>query len=110
MIRMIPEMTRRGIRALPSGHNDFPYNVIGHNTRNLQIFVEQLCFGLAETLVAATRHGGELMALDVGQVKQGMLTDLLLLDGNPLTDIIILQDKNKIPTVLKDREFCRLAA
>jgi imidazolonepropionase-like amidohydrolase len=50
------------------------------------------------------------MALDVGQVKQGMLTDLLLLDGNPLTDITILQDKNKIPTVLKDREFCRLAA
>jgi imidazolonepropionase-like amidohydrolase len=110
MIRLMPEMKRRGIRVLPGGDYGFPYNVIGRNARDLQIFVEQFGFTPAETLVAATRHGGELMAMDVGEVKPGMLADLLLVDGNPLADITILQDKNKIPVVMKDGVFHRMAS
>lgn len=110
MIRLMPEMKRRGIRVLPGGDYGFPYNVIGRNARDLQIFVEQFGFTAAETLVAATRHGGELMGMDVGEVKAGMLADLLLVDGSPLADITILQDKAKIPVVMKDGEFHRIAA
>jgi imidazolonepropionase-like amidohydrolase len=108
MIRLMPEMKKRGIRVLPGGDYGFPYNVIGRNARDLQIFVEQFGFSPSETLVAATRHGGELMDMDVGQVKQGKLADLLLVDGDPLADIKILQDKSKIPVVMKDGEFHRL--
>jgi imidazolonepropionase-like amidohydrolase len=110
MIRLMPEMKKRGIRVLPGGDYGFPYNVIGHNARDLQIFVEQFGFTPAETLVAATKHGGELMEMDVGQVKEGMLADLLLIEGDPLADITILQDRHKIPAVMKDGEFHRLAA
>jgi imidazolonepropionase-like amidohydrolase len=109
MIRLMPEMKRRGIRVLPGGDYGFPYNVIGRNARDLQIFVEHFGFSPAETLVAATRQGGELMDLDVGQVKAGMLADLLLVDGDPLADIRILQDKHKIPVVMKDGAFHRNA-
>jgi imidazolonepropionase-like amidohydrolase len=110
MIRLMPEMKRRGIRVLPGGDYGFPYNVIGRNARDLQIFVEQFGFSPAETLVAATRHGGELMDIDVGEIKPGKLADLLLVDGDPLTDITMLQDKNKIPVVMKDGAFHRRAA
>ena len=110
MIRLMPEMKKRGIRVLPGGDYGFPYNVIGRNARDLQIFVEQFGFTPAETLVAATKHGGELMEMDVGQVKEGMLADLLLIEGDPLADITILQDRHKIPAVMKDGEFHRLAA
>jgi imidazolonepropionase-like amidohydrolase len=110
MIRLMPEMKKRGIRVLPGGDYGFPYNVIGRNARDLQIFVEQFGFTPAETLVAATRYGGELMGLDVGQVKQGMLADLLLVDGNPLVDVTVLQDKCKLPVVMKDGAFHRRAA
>ena len=110
MIRLMPEMKKRGIRVLPGGDYGFPYNVIGHNSRDLQIFVEQFGFSSAETLVAATRHGGELMNMDVGEVKAGMLADLLLVDGDPLADITILQDKARIPVVMKDGAFHRMAA
>jgi imidazolonepropionase-like amidohydrolase len=110
MIRLMPEMKKRGIRVLPGGDYGFPYNVIGRNARDLQIFVEQFGFTPAETLVAATRHGGELMDMDVGEVKSGMLADLLLVDGDPLADIKILQDKNKIPVVMKDGAFHRMDA
>jgi imidazolonepropionase-like amidohydrolase len=108
MIRLMPEMKKRGIRVLPGGDYGFPYNVIGRNARDLQIFVEQFGFTPAETLVAATRHGGELMGMDVGQVKAGMLADLLLVDGDPLEDITILQDKARIPAVMKDGAFHRV--
>jgi imidazolonepropionase-like amidohydrolase len=110
MIRLMPEMKRRGIRVLPGGDYGFPYNVIGRNARDLQIFVEQFGFTPAETLVAATRHGGELMGMEIGEVKAGMFADLLLVDGDPLGDITILQDKNKIPVVMKDGAFHRMAA
>jgi imidazolonepropionase-like amidohydrolase len=109
MIRLMPEMKRRGIRVLPGGDYGFPYNVIGRNARDLQIFVEQFGFSTSETLVAATRYGGELMDMDVGEVKAGMLADLLMVDGDPVTHIAILQDKNKIPVVMKNGEFHRLA-
>ena len=95
---------------MPGGDYGFPYNVIGRNARDLQIFVEQFGFSPAETLVAATKHGGELMDMDVGEVKAGMLADLLLIDGDPLADITILQDKDKIPVVMKDGAFHRMAA
>jgi imidazolonepropionase-like amidohydrolase len=110
MIRLMPEMKRRGIRVLPGGDYGFPYNVIGRNARDLQIFVEQFGFTPAETLVAATRHAGELMGMDVGEVKPGMLADLLLVDGDPLDDITILQNKSKIPVVMKDGAFHRMAS
>ena len=47
-----------------------------------------------ETLVAATRLGGELMGRpgELGVVKAGSLADLLLVDGDPLADIAVLQD------------------
>ncbi len=107
MIRLIPEMKKRGIRVLPGGDYGFPYNVIGRNARDLQIFVEQFGFSPAEALVAATRQGGELMDMEVGLVKAGMLADLLLVEGNPLEDITLLQDKRKIPVVMKDGAFHR---
>ncbi len=110
MIRLMPEMKKRGIRVLPGGDYGFPYNVIGRNARDLQIFVEQFGFSPAETLCAATQQGGELMDMDVGQIKAGMLADILLVDGDPLRDITILQDKAKIPAIMKDGAFHRLAA
>lgn len=107
MAEVIPQMHRRGIRVLPGGDYGFPYNPIGRNARDLQLFVELLGYTPTEALVAATRLGGELMALPVGQVKTGMLADLLLVDGDPTQDVRILQDKQRIPVVMKDGRLHR---
>ena len=40
-------------------------------------------------------------------MKDGALADLLLVDGDPLADIRILQDKKRILAVMKDGEFYR---
>lgn len=108
MIRLMPEMKRRGIRVLPGGDYGFPYNVVGHNARDLQIFVEQFGFSPCETLVAATKQGGELMDMKVGVIAPGWLADLLLVDGDPLKDIAVLQDKSRLSAIMQGGQFRKL--
>jgi imidazolonepropionase-like amidohydrolase len=60
-----------------------------------------------EALVSATRFGGEIMLRpnELGQIKDGYLADMILIDGDPLTDIRVLQDSKRILAVMKDGEF-----
>jgi imidazolonepropionase-like amidohydrolase len=107
MQAIYPEMRKRGIRILPGGDYGFPYNPVGRNARDLQLFVELFGFSPIEALVAATSLGGELMAMEVGEIRPGKLADLLLVDGDPTLDVRILQDKARIPAVMKDGRFHR---
>jgi imidazolonepropionase-like amidohydrolase len=108
MQEVYPKMRKRGIRVLPGGDYGFPYNPVGRNARDLQIFVDLLGYEPAEVLMAATRLGGELMDLPVGQVKAGFFADLLLVDGDPIADLGLLQDLSKIPVVMKGGRFHRV--
>jgi imidazolonepropionase-like amidohydrolase len=105
MIRLMPEMKKRGIRVLPGGDYGFPYNVIGRNARDLALFVDLFGFTPAEALAAATKQGGELMGLPVGEIKPGMLADILLVNGDPTMDITILQDKASLSAIMKGGSF-----
>jgi imidazolonepropionase-like amidohydrolase len=109
MAKVYPEMRKRGIRVLPGGDYGFPYNPVGRNARDLQLFVDILGYTPMETLVAATRLGGELMDMDVGTIEAGKLADLLLVDGDPIADLTILQDKQRLVAVMKDGAFHRRA-
>lgn len=110
MAEVYPKMRKRGIRVLPGGDYGFPYNPIGRNARDLQLFVDLLGFTPTEALVSATRHGGELMDMDVGVIAVGKLADLLLVAGDPTRDVRILQDKKRIPAVMKGGKFHRFDA
>jgi imidazolonepropionase-like amidohydrolase len=107
MAQVYPKMRKRGIRVLPGGDYGFPYNPVGRNARDLQLFVDLLGYEPIEVLVAATRLGGELMDLPVGQVKAGYLADLLLVDGDPVADVRVLQDVRRIPAVMQGGRFHR---
>src|SRR5207248_1843731 len=54
-------------------------------------------------LVAATKWGSELMRMEdrIGTLEPGKLADLLLVDGNPLQDIRILQDRSRLALVMQ---------
>jgi imidazolonepropionase-like amidohydrolase len=66
--------------------------------------VKVLGFSPMDTLVAATRLGGELMGRpgELGVVAAGALADLLLVDGDPLADVEILQDRRALRMIMKD--------
>jgi imidazolonepropionase-like amidohydrolase len=103
MQELYPKMRKRGIRVLPGGDYGFPYNPIGTNARDLEWFVKLLGYTPTETLVAATKLGGELMGREpLGQIRSGYLADLLLVEGDPVADIRVLQDQGKLTIVMKD--------
>jgi imidazolonepropionase-like amidohydrolase len=97
-------MRRRGIRVLPGGDYGFPFTPHGTYAKDLWIFVKVLGFSAMDTLVAATRLGGELMGRpgELGVIRAGALADLLVVDGDPLADIAILQDRQALRVIMKD--------
>src|SRR5436309_2605336 len=72
----------------------------------VKLFVTDMGFSPMEALVAATKHGSELMRTEkeTGTIEVGKLADLLVVDGDPLDDIAILQDRSKLAMVMKDGE------
>jgi imidazolonepropionase-like amidohydrolase len=105
--QLVPELRRRGLRVLPGGDYGFPFNPNGRNARDLELFVQHLGYTPAEALSAATMLGGELMGMgdELGQVKQGFLADLLLVDGDPTADVRVLQDRQRLVAIMKDGRF-----
>ncbi|MES2260920.1 MAG: amidohydrolase family protein [Pseudomonadota bacterium] len=105
MREIYPEMKRRGIRVLPGGDYGFPYNPVGRNARDLDLFVRLFGFSPCEALMAATKWGGQLMDLQVGLVTPGYLADLLLVDGDPSADVTVLQDRNRLLMIMQDGKY-----
>jgi imidazolonepropionase-like amidohydrolase len=102
-VETMGKMRKRGIKVLPGGDYGFAWNPHGTYARDLLLFVDLLGFTPMETLVAATRLGGEIMGFphELGQVKPGYLADLLLVDGDPLTDIKGLQNQDALLAIMK---------
>lgn len=106
--QVMPKLKRRGVRVLPGGDYGFPWNPNGKNARDLDLFVRLFGFSAPETLRAATKEGGELMGLRVGEVRSGFLADLLLVDGNPLDDITLLQQRSRLMMIMQDGKLHKM--
>ena len=98
------EMRKRGIRVVPGGDYGFAWTPQGTNARDLEHFVKLFGYTPMEALLSATKIGGELMALgdELGQVQEGYLADLLLVRGNPVQDVSILQHQANLAMIMKD--------
>lgn len=106
-IESMRELHRRGVRILPGGDYGFAWNPVGTDARDIEHFVNLLGFTPMEAIIAATRLGGEIMGMGdrIGQVRAGYLADLLLVDGDPLASVAILQDRQKLRAIMKNGEF-----
>ena len=60
-----------------------------------------------EAIIAATKYGGQIMGMgdELGMIKPGYLADMLLVDGDPIANIRILQDKTRLLAIMKDGAF-----
>jgi len=106
-VESMKKLHRRGVRICIGGDYGFAWTPQGTNAKDIQTFVEMLGFSPMEAIQAATKYGGEIMGManELGMVKEGYLADLLLVDGDPLADVRILQDKNRILAIMKDGKF-----
>ena len=99
-----------GIRVMPFGDYGVAWNPIGTDARDLEHFVTHIGFSPAETLMMATKWGGECFAgtgntAEVGEVKKGYLADIVMVDGDPLADITLLQDRDNFLMIMKDGAY-----
>jgi adenine deaminase len=60
-----------------------------------------------EAIAAATYNAGLVLNLEgeVGAIRPGMLADALIVDGDPSRDITILQNRERIETIILDGEI-----
>jgi imidazolonepropionase-like amidohydrolase len=108
-IESMKAMRRRGIRILPGGDYGFAWTPHGTNAKDLEYFVKYIGMSPMEALLSATAWGGPMMKMgkQLGYIREGCLADILLIDGDPLADITVLQDQARILAVMKDGEFHR---
>jgi imidazolonepropionase-like amidohydrolase len=106
-VKNMQELKKRGVRILPGGDYGFAWNPNGTNARDIEHFVNLLGFSPMDAILSATRLGGEIMMLgnELGQIKPGFLADILLVNGNPLANVKILQDADKLLVIMKDGQF-----
>jgi imidazolonepropionase-like amidohydrolase len=87
---------RRGAEALARNpHGDY--------AKELSFFVEYVGFSPLETLTCAMKTGAKIMGRgdEFGTVEPGKLADLLVVDGDVLADIRLLEDRSRFLAVVQ---------
>ncbi|MBH1942582.1 amidohydrolase family protein [Mobilitalea sibirica] len=76
---------------------DMPWYRLGMPKMELQLLKEAGLTSM-EIIVASTKHGAEICAIDkeVGTVEVGKIADLLIVEGNPLEDIGYISNVKKV--------------
>jgi imidazolonepropionase-like amidohydrolase len=90
-----------GVRIVAGG--DFGHQWTRHGTyaAELASYVELLGFSPLEALLTATANAGPVVGLQAGQVREGYLADLVVLDGDPTADVRQLLDPARVGPVIK---------
>jgi imidazolonepropionase-like amidohydrolase len=96
----------RDIRMCPGGDFGFAWNPHGEYAKDIQVFVDVIGYTPLEAIRCATLWGAELMRMAdrIGSLRPGKLADLVIVDGDPLKDIAVLQDRRRL-SVMKGGRF-----
>ena len=109
-VRSVAKLRAAGVRLVVGG--DYGISIAPHGSyaKDLEYFVDLFGMSNAEALLCATRNGG--LAFDpggrLGTLAAASLADLVVVDGDPLSDIRVLQQHDKL-LVMKDGEWCEPA-
>ena len=94
---------RAGGRLGMGGDYGFAWNPHGDYARELSFFVKHVGLTPLEVVTCATKTGAEIMGRDqeFGTLESGKLADVLIVDGDPLSDISILEDRSRFIAVIQ---------
>jgi imidazolonepropionase-like amidohydrolase len=94
---------KAGGRVGMGGDYGFAWTPHGTYANELTFFVNYVGFSPLETITCATRTGAEIMGRghEFGTLEAGKLGDVLIVDGDVLADIAILEDRSRFLAVLQ---------
>jgi imidazolonepropionase-like amidohydrolase len=97
-VASVAKLRQAGVRLVVGG--DYGISIAPHGTyaKDLEYFVDLFGMRPAEALVCATRYGGEAMDPTgrTGTLTRGSRADVVIVDGDPLANIRVLQDRSKL--------------
>ncbi|HEX4131530.1 MAG TPA: amidohydrolase family protein [Pirellulales bacterium] len=94
---------RAGGRLGMGGDYGFAWNPHGDYARELSFFVKYVGFSPLEVLTCATKTGAQIIARgdELGTLEAGKLADVLVIDGDVLADIDLLQQRDRFIAVIQ---------
>jgi cytosine/adenosine deaminase-related metal-dependent hydrolase len=94
---------RAGGRLGMGGDYGFAWNPHGDYAKELSFFVEDVGLTALEVLKCATKTGAEIMGRghDLGTLEKGKLADVLVVAGDPTSDIRLLEDRSRFIAVIQ---------
>lgn len=97
------KILRAGGRLGMGGDYGFAWNPHGDYAKELTFFVNYVGFTPLETITCATRNGAEILGRshEIGTLEAGKLADVLIVDGDVLKDISVLEDRSRFIAVLQ---------
>jgi len=110
--KMMREAYDAGVMFVCGSESGFALTPYGHwHAREMEIFVEELGISPLEAITTATKNGAWAMGMEdeLGTLEAGKLADVLVIDGDPTSDITILNDKSKLSEVICRGERVDLA-
>ncbi len=97
------QILRAGGRIGMGGDYGFGWNPHGDYAKELSFFTNEVGFSPLETITCATRTGAEIMGRDseIGTLEAGKLADLLIVDGDVIADISLLEERKNLRAVMQ---------
>lgn len=100
---MLAKAHAAGVKILTGSETGFAVTPVGEwHARELEMLVQYIGMTPLEAITCATSNGAMAVRMEgeIGTIGAGQLADVLVIDGDPLADIRILQDKSKISEVI----------
>jgi imidazolonepropionase-like amidohydrolase len=97
---------KSGVTISMSSDMGCPYLYHGENARELECMVN-LGMSPMQAILTATKVAANTIGLgnEIGTIEKGKNADIIIVDGDPLKNIAILQEPNKVKLVMKDGEI-----
>lgn len=97
------KILKAGGRLGMGGDYGFGWNPHGDYARELTFFVNFVGFTPAEVLTCATKTGAEILGRvhELGTLETGKLADVLVVDGDVLADISLLEHRDRFLAVMQ---------
>ncbi len=97
-----------GIRIAAGSDGPRPGAPAGSQAYELQL-MRDAGMPAMQVLLAATKVAAEVLGLgdNVGTIEAGKLADLIVMDGDPLADVKVLQDRELVKLVMKGGQVYR---
>jgi imidazolonepropionase-like amidohydrolase len=105
--KMVPKANAAGVKLVVGDDFGVAGLLHGDYAKELEAYVKGAGIPALDVIGWATRNGAEMLGMkdDLGTIEAGKLADLLVVNGDPVRDIAVLQDRKNLDVIMKGGKF-----